>query len=158
VIYFDTSYLVRLYHADVGAETVRALAASDHVACAALGQAETMAAFHRKLREGAIPPAAYSALLRQFRAHDEMGAFQWLTQDEEVSSRIASVFAKLPPTVFLRAVWQPQPSAASGPFIRMTCVCSVPQNISASRARMSSVVEFSRRGLPAVDGIALDPR
>ena len=103
MIYFDTSYLVRLYYADVGAETVRALAATDHVACAAHGQVETMAAFHRKLREGTIRPAAYGALLRQFRAHDEMGAFQWLTQDQEIFSRIAHVYAKLQATVFLRA-------------------------------------------------------
>lgn len=103
MIYFDTSYMVRLYYADAGAERVRELAATDHVACAALGQAEMMAAFHRKLREGAIRPAAYSALLGQFRAHDEMGAFQWLSQDEEVFSKIAGVYAKLPANVFLRA-------------------------------------------------------
>ena len=35
VIYFDTSHLVRLYYSDPGAESVRALAATDHVACAA---------------------------------------------------------------------------------------------------------------------------
>jgi predicted nucleic acid-binding protein len=103
VIYFDTSYLVRLYYADSGAEAVRALAATDHVACAAHGQAEMIAAFHRKLREGAIRPAAYSALLRQVRAHNELGAFRWLGQDQEIFSRIADVYAKLPSTVFLRA-------------------------------------------------------
>jgi predicted nucleic acid-binding protein len=103
VIYFDTSYLVRLYYSDFGAEAVRALAATDHVACAAQGQAEMIAAFHRKLREGAIQPAAYSALLRQVRAHNELGAFRWLAQDQEIFSRIADVYAKLPATVFLRA-------------------------------------------------------
>jgi hypothetical protein len=35
VIYFDASYLVRLYYQDAGAEAARALAATDHVACAA---------------------------------------------------------------------------------------------------------------------------
>jgi predicted nucleic acid-binding protein len=103
VIYFDASYLVRLYYSDSGAEAVRALAATDHVACAAHGQAEMIAAFHRKLREGAIRPAAYSALLRQVRAHNELGAFRWIAQDQEIFSRIADVYAKLPATVFLRA-------------------------------------------------------
>jgi predicted nucleic acid-binding protein len=60
-------------------------------------------AFHRKLREGTMRPAGYAALLRQLRAHNELGAFRWLAQDEEILSRIADVYAKLPATVFLRA-------------------------------------------------------
>jgi predicted nucleic acid-binding protein len=103
VIFFDTSYLVRLYYSDSGAEAVRALAATDHVACAAYGQAEMIAAFHRKLREGAIRPATFSALLRQVREHNELGAFRWLAQDQEIFSRIADVYTKLPASVFLRA-------------------------------------------------------
>ena len=103
MIYFDTSYLVLLYYADVGAEAVRELAATDHLACAAHGQAEMIAAFHRKLREGAIRPAAYAALLGQVRAHHKAGAFQWLAPDDETFSRIAEVYAKLPAAVYLRA-------------------------------------------------------
>jgi predicted nucleic acid-binding protein len=103
VIYFDTSYLVRLYYQDPGAEAVRMLAASDHVASAAQGQAEMMAAFHRKLREGAIRPAAYAALVGQVRAHIDAGAFRWFAQDQEIFLRIRQVYQKLPATVFLRA-------------------------------------------------------
>ena len=103
MIYFDTSYLVRLYYEDVGADAVRALAATDHIACAAHGQAEMIAAFHRKLREGAIRPASYAALLGQVQAHIEAGAFRWLSQGEEVFPRIRQVYQKLPATVFLRA-------------------------------------------------------
>jgi predicted nucleic acid-binding protein len=103
VIYFDTSYLVRLYYQDAGAEVVRALAATDHVACATHGQTEMMAAFHRKLREGAIRPTAYAALMGQVRAHIEAGAFRWLAQDGEIFSRLRNVYQKLPAVVFLRA-------------------------------------------------------
>ena len=103
MIYFDASYLVRLYYQDAGAEAVCALAATDHVACAAHGQAEMMAAFHRKLRERAIRPAAYAALMGQVRAHIEAGAFRWLAQDNEIFLRIRHVYQKLPATVFLRA-------------------------------------------------------
>ena len=103
MIYFDTSYLVRLYYQEAGADAVRMLAATDHVACATHGQAEMMAAFHRKLREGAIRPVAYAALLGQVRAHSEAGAFRWLAPDEEVFMRIAQVYQKLPASVFLRA-------------------------------------------------------
>ena len=66
MIFFDTSYLVRLYFEDRGWEAVRNLAASDAVACAAHGQVEVVAAFHRKLREKAIDAADYTALLGQF--------------------------------------------------------------------------------------------
>ena len=103
MICFDSSYLVRLYYQDAGAEAVRALAATDHVACAAHGQAEMMAAFHRKLREGAIRPAAYAALMGQVLAHIEAGAFQWLAQHSEIFLRIRHVYQKLPAVVFLAA-------------------------------------------------------
>ncbi len=102
MIYFDTSYLVRLYYADPGADQVRALAATDHVACAAHGQAEMIAAFHRKLREGAIRPAAYAALVQQVEAHIQAGAFQWLAQDKEILSRVRQAYRNLPASVFLR--------------------------------------------------------
>jgi predicted nucleic acid-binding protein len=103
VIYFDTSYLVRLYYSDPGADAVRVLAATDHVACAAHGQAEMIAAFHRKLRERAIRPVAYAALIGQVRAHIEAGAFHWLPQGADILLRIRRVYEKLPATVFLRA-------------------------------------------------------
>lgn len=103
MIYFDTSYLVRLYYQDPGADAVRALAATDHVASAALGQAEMTAAFHRKLQEEAIRPAAYAALLQQVEAHSKAGAFQWLAQDVEIMTRVRRVYQNLPASVFLRA-------------------------------------------------------
>ncbi len=103
MIYFDTSYLVRLYYQDPGAAAVRALAATDHVACATHGQAEMIAAFHRKLREGAIRAVSYAALIGQVQAHIDAGAFHWIPQSADILSRIRKVYEKLPATVFLRA-------------------------------------------------------
>ncbi|MBV8207987.1 MAG: type II toxin-antitoxin system VapC family toxin [Acidobacteria bacterium] len=102
MIYFDTSYLVRLYYDDPGAAAVRELAATDHLACSVHGQAEMLAAFHRKLREGAIRAPAYAALLDQLKAHIRAGAFQWLAHNDETMALIRSVYRKLPPKVFLR--------------------------------------------------------
>jgi len=38
LIYFDTSYLVRLYYQDPGADAVRALAGTDHLAVQRMGR------------------------------------------------------------------------------------------------------------------------
>jgi predicted nucleic acid-binding protein len=103
VIYLDTSYLVRLYFDDLGFEAVRSLAASDHVACAWHGQAETMAAFHRKLRKKAIRSTQYRALLGQFATDQKAGGITWLPAGPEVLERIAEAYADLPAAVFLRA-------------------------------------------------------
>lgn len=103
MIYLDTSYLVRLYFDEPGFETVRELAATDHVACAAHGQAETLAAFHRKFREGAVTSKAYQALLAQFEADCEAGAFHWFPIGPGALERVAVVYASLPREVWLRA-------------------------------------------------------
>jgi len=102
VIYFDTSYLVRLYFEDPGFTVVTELALADHVASAAHGQAEMLAAFHRKLREGAVTPKPYQTLLSQFETDREAGAFHWLPAGPEVLERIRTVYAGLPRTVYLR--------------------------------------------------------
>ncbi|HEY4248634.1 MAG TPA: type II toxin-antitoxin system VapC family toxin [Lacunisphaera sp.] len=103
MIYLDTSYLVRLYFDDPGCERVRELAAGDHVACAVHGQAETVAVFHRKLREGAIKLSHYRALLAQFVADNEAGAFTWLPAGPDIMKRVTEVYADLPAGVYLRA-------------------------------------------------------
>jgi predicted nucleic acid-binding protein len=102
VIYLDTSYLVRLYFEDPGFGAVRELAASDHVACALHGQAEMVAAFHRKLREGAIPLKSFRTLLAQFETDHQAEAFQWLPSNSEVLQRVRDVYAGLSGSVCLR--------------------------------------------------------
>ena len=104
MIYFDTSYVARLYLEDAGWEKVRALAGTDHLACCIHGRAETVAAFHRKFREGAVTSADLATLLRQFDRECELGAFRWLPLSEAVVSRLTRVYASLPATVVLRAV------------------------------------------------------
>jgi predicted nucleic acid-binding protein len=103
MIYFDTSYLARLYLADAGWEKVRALAGTDRVACALLGKAETMAAFHRKFREKALTAAAFAGLIKQFESDCAAKAFEWLPVTPNVLERVSQGYATLPATVPLRA-------------------------------------------------------
>jgi predicted nucleic acid-binding protein len=103
MIYFDTSYVARLYFEDPGWEKVRELATTDQLACCIHGRAETVAAFHRKFREGALDSVDLSASLRQFERECELGAFRWLPLSEAVVSRLTRVYASLPASTALRA-------------------------------------------------------
>jgi predicted nucleic acid-binding protein len=103
MLYFDTSYLVRLYTKDAGWEKVRALAKSDHLACCIHGQAETAAAFHRKCREGVVNQTHLSTLLSEFDKDSSGGAYRWLPLSPAVISRVMATYAKLSGSVSLRA-------------------------------------------------------
>jgi len=103
MLYFDASYLVRLYTKDNGWEKVRALAGTDSLSCCIHGQAETIAAFHRKFREGVLARKELRTLLTEFNKDSNAGAFRWLPLSPAVVDRIASTFARLPAAVPLRA-------------------------------------------------------
>jgi predicted nucleic acid-binding protein len=103
MIYFDASYLVRLYYNDRGYEEVRRLATTDSLACAQHGQAEVIAAFHRKHREGNLTSAAYRLVLRQFADDIRADAFRWLPLSPVVLDHVRVNFETLPARNFLRA-------------------------------------------------------
>ncbi len=103
MLYLDTSYLVRLHTRDPGWEKIRTLAATDSLACCLHGQAEAVAAFHRKFREGAINGKEFGRLLAEFDNDCRAGAFDWLPLSTAVLERLIKVFSSLPATVHLRA-------------------------------------------------------
>jgi predicted nucleic acid-binding protein len=103
MLYFDTSYLARLYVQDPGWEKVRALAATDNVTCCLHGQAETVAAFHRKFRENVINQKDLHQLMAEFDRDCKARAFEWLPFSQAVSDRVARIYANLPASIHLRA-------------------------------------------------------
>ena len=103
MIYFDTSYIVRLYVQDAGWERVRTMAAAEHLACCLHGRAETIAAFHRKWREGAVTRAGFRVLMDQFEADCEANGIRWLPFAATVVNRLTMVIRDLPANTTLRA-------------------------------------------------------
>ncbi len=103
MLYFDTSYLVRLYLRDAGFETVRALAAAHKIASCWHGQAEVLCALHRALREGRLNSESYAAQRRQFRGECSQRAVEWHPLESVLLSRLDQVLAGAPDTTYLRA-------------------------------------------------------
>ena len=103
MIYFDASYLVRLYYKDKGFEAVRHLATTETIACAQHGQAEVVAALHRKYREGSLTSQAYQVVLQEFAAEIGAGAFTWFPLSQTILDRVRADFEALPAEIFLRA-------------------------------------------------------
>ncbi len=103
MLYFDTSYLVRFYTRDAGWEKVRAFGATDSIACCLHGQAETVAAFHRKFREGSINQSELGQLMAEFKRDCKAGGIDWLPLSQLVIDRVTTVFSSLPVAIHLRA-------------------------------------------------------
>jgi len=136
VIYFDTSYIVRLYLEDPGWQKVRELAATDHIACCLLGRAETLAAFRRKFREGILSRRDMQILDEQFERECDAGAFQWLPLSAVVIAGLQKVYARLPKSVHLRA----------GDAIHLAC---------AAENRFKEIYSNDRQLLAAADNFGL---
>jgi predicted nucleic acid-binding protein len=102
MLYFDASYLARLYTRDPGWEKVRALAGTDTLACSLHGQAETVSALHRKFREGAINQKEFGEVIAEFDRDCKAGSCNWLPVSPSVIARLTTVYTGLPATVHLR--------------------------------------------------------
>lgn len=103
MLYFDTSYLARLYTREAGWEKVRALAATGQIACCLHGRAEAVSAFHRKFRENALNRKELNQLLAEFEKDCKAGAFNWLPLSASVVDRVIKAYSLLPAAVLLRS-------------------------------------------------------
>lgn len=104
LLYFDTSYLVRLYLRDDGFEKVRELADSTTMIVSAWhAQAEVVSAFHRAFREGRLESHSYLSLVAQFSSDSKNGFYQWLPLTDQVQQRLEGFFQKASSKTFLRA-------------------------------------------------------
>lgn len=104
VIYFDASFLFRLYWKDPGWESItQAAETADAVGCAEHGRVEVVAAAHRKFREGVATSDQLAGLVQQFRADCAEGGIRWLPLTQTASERAEAAFLAAPADVYLRA-------------------------------------------------------
>ncbi|MCH8475521.1 MAG: type II toxin-antitoxin system VapC family toxin [Opitutales bacterium] len=102
MIFFDTSYLVRLYLDEPGSSAVRDLAKTQPIAAAWHAQAELLCTFHRALREGRLNTESYQVLRSQFYHDQSASAFEWLTLSDSTLSHLDLILKDAPANTFLR--------------------------------------------------------
>jgi predicted nucleic acid-binding protein len=103
MIFFDTTYLVRLYLDEPGTDAVRELANAQPIAASWHAQAELLCTFHRAFREGRLDREAYQAQRSQFYNDEAASAFHWLPISASTLARLDLMLANAPATSFLRA-------------------------------------------------------
>lgn len=104
MIYFDTTFLVRLYLDESGSEQVRTLAGTTSVIRSSiLAKMETEGAIHRHFREGKIEANVLQQANLQLEQDQNEGLLVWLPLTPAVIERVKSTFIHLPANVFLRA-------------------------------------------------------
>jgi len=104
-VYFDSALVAKFYLNEPGREVLRELGRqAGRVVSSGIAVAEISAAFHRKLREGALEQAVFKALCGQF-AHDLKGGLWTLIPVTDVLLEdVRALFTRLGPAVYLRSV------------------------------------------------------
>jgi predicted nucleic acid-binding protein len=105
MLYFDSTYLFRIYSVEPGHEAVKELLAQANqpVAIAWHGRAEIASILLRKRREGADTPEHLSSLAKQFQDDCHQQLIHFLPLTEAVITRLESVLADAPATTNIRA-------------------------------------------------------
>jgi predicted nucleic acid-binding protein len=103
--YYDAALLANFYLNEPGRDKVRRLArASGVVMSSGIAVAEVSAAFHRKLREGAVTLEVFKALQGQF-VHDlDNGLWKLAGPTEALLREVQSAFARLTRSTFVRSL------------------------------------------------------
>jgi predicted nucleic acid-binding protein len=103
--YFDSALVAKFYLNEHGRNAVRRVAVNaGSVVTSGVAVAEVSAAFHRKLREGAVDRVAFKALQGQF-AHDvDLGLWKLVAPTEALLHEVHALFLELDKSVFLRSM------------------------------------------------------
>lgn len=102
-LYFDTSYLFRVYSAEAGHAEVKALLPGiDRIYSAQIARAEFAAVVLRKRREKAASDKLLGELHEQFLDEVRDGHVRLIVPENDEFEVIEAVFRTAPPDIFLR--------------------------------------------------------
>lgn len=103
--YFDAALVAKFYLNEPGRDAVRRLArACGVVVSSGIVVAEVSAAFHRKLREGAVTPAVFRALQGQFVHDVDEGLWRLADPTAGLLREVQAAFTRLNRAVFVRSL------------------------------------------------------
>ena len=104
-VYLDSALVAKFYLNEPGRDAVRDLASkAGIVVTSGIAVAEVSAAFHRKLREGAVSLDVFNALHGQFQYDLENGSWRLIALTEALLEQVRGLFARLDRSVFLRSI------------------------------------------------------
>jgi predicted nucleic acid-binding protein len=104
MLYFDTTYLYRIYSTEPGHQAVKELLSETaKIATAWHGRAEFASILLRKRREGTDRPEWLESLGAQFQSDCEDGLTEFLPLSESVMTRLESTLAAAPASTIIRA-------------------------------------------------------
>lgn len=104
MLYFDTTYLFRIYSTEPGHEAVKALLGQkNRLTTAWHGRAEFASILLRKRREGADSAELLASLGAQFQNDYLTGLIEFRPLNEAVMTRLESVLSTAPATTNIRA-------------------------------------------------------
>jgi predicted nucleic acid-binding protein len=103
--YFDSALIAKFYVNEPGRQAVRSQArAAGVVVTSGIAIAEVAAAFHRKLREGAVDTRTFKALHGQFEHDIDAGLWTFIGPSEALLRQVQRLFVTLDRAVFLRSI------------------------------------------------------
>jgi predicted nucleic acid-binding protein len=104
-VYFDAALVAKFYVNEPGRDAVRAFAREmGRIATSGIAVAEVSAAFHRKLREGAIERDVFEALMGQFKRDLDNGLWYLAGPSEDLLRQVSAFFAELDGAVSVRSL------------------------------------------------------
>ena len=143
MIYWDTSYLAKLYLREAGTDEVfNAFTAQGGFVCGEHGRLELMTAFKRNQREGLLSAAHLKMIWGRHEQDLADGLIEYLPLPSKLIQQACQTLLLLPPAVFIRA----------GDALHLACAkdAGLKEIYSHDRHLLAAAPHFGLKGLDVI--------